>query len=176
MLLARRFIRIRKDLPSTIALRRSSNTSSSAPKATEGTTRSSFGTTYQRILPIIAVSSALGFAIGRQSFPSQDEKDMHLPNGLPRTCCDQLELTEEQKELFKSLKRIVGKANVIDGREERTETAPFLKGARLGKGSALCIVKPQKLKELVEIVQAVVDAGCVVLVQGRNTGLVRDIF
>jgi D-lactate dehydrogenase len=33
------------------------------------------------------------------------------------------------------------------------------------------IVQPEKLKQVIDMVQAVVDAGCVVLVQGSNTGL-----
>lgn len=128
---------------------------------------------YRRMFPVIVASSVAGFILGRQSVPSEEEEGdhLHLPNGLPRTCCDEPELTEKQQQLLKILKRIVGKANVLDGRQETTETSPFLKGARLGKGSALCIVKPDKLKQLVEIVRAVVEADCCVLVQGQNTGL-----
>jgi len=90
---------------------------------------------------------------------------------MPRTCCDAPEITEEQTALFTTLKRIVGKKNIIDGRVDSTETLPYLKGARLGRGSALYIVKPKKLKQIIEIVQQSIDAGCVVLVQGQNTGL-----
>lgn len=61
--------------------------------------------------------------------------------------------------------------NYIDGRAEATETAAYLKGARLGSGSALAIVRPTKLRQVQEIVQETVDAGCAVLVQGSNTGL-----
>lgn len=133
---------------------------------------------YQKIVRLVLVASSAagaGFILGRQSVPSHDHEDeekLHLPNGYPRTCCEEVELTEQQQELVTILKRIVGKVNVLDGRQETTETSQFLKGARLGKGSALCIVKPNKLKQLIEIVQAVVDADCCVLVQGQNTGLV----
>lgn len=72
---------------------------------------------------------------------------------------------------MKTLKRIVGKKNFLNGREETTETAAYLKGARMGKGSALAIVRPKKLRQIQEIVQEAVDAGCAVLVQGSNTGL-----
>lgn len=120
---------------------------------------------------MIVAAGTVGFAIGRQSVPNHEDDNLHLPNGLPRSCCDKEELTENQKELVQTLKRIVGKANILDGREETTQTSPFLKGSRLGNGSALCIVKPTKVKQVVEIVQAVVDANCVVLVQGQNTGL-----
>ena len=126
------------------------------------------------VLPAVAIlSMTIGFMAGRQSSSQQPSKEepFVLPNGLPRTCCDEVELTDQQKKLFQTLKRIVGKANVLDGRVETTETSQYLKGARLGRGTALYIVKPQKLKHVLEIVQSVVDAGCVVLVQGQNTGL-----
>jgi D-lactate dehydrogenase (quinone) len=124
-------------------------------------------------IPVVLASLAAGFFLGRQSVPSHDDDvdHRHLPNGMPRTCCEPTAITEDQKDLFRTLKRIVGKQNVLDGREDTTLTLPFLKGARLGKGSALYIVKPQKLKEVVEVAQAVVDANCVLLVQGSNTGL-----
>jgi hypothetical protein len=110
------------------------------------------------------VSMATGFLAGRQSLPSTEEETLVIPNGFPRTCCDMPELSKQQLELSKMLTKIVGKENVFDGRVETTETSKFLKGARLGKGSALCIVKPTQLDQLVDIVQAVVDAECVVLV------------
>ena len=154
---------------------------SAAPKAALATSKASSTKSFStrtlssgNVIPLVAVSLAAGFFAGRQSLPVQEqhEKVHHLPNGLPRTCCDAPHLTEKQVQLHKILKRIVGKANVLDGRVETTETSPYIKGARLGKGSALYIVKPTKLKQLIEIVQAVVDADCVVLVQGQNTGLV----
>lgn len=129
------------------------------------------GSQYRRVAPLVLAAAAGGFFLGRHSVPPPHETEEHLPNGMPRTCCDRPELTEEQKGLFRTLKRIVGRANILDGREENSETAKYLKGARLGKGSALFVVKPQKLKEVVEVIQAVVDANCVVLVQGSNTGL-----
>ena len=97
-----------------------------------------------------------------------------LPSGLPRTCCDQDKhnYTQEQLDLPQRLAEIVGKENVLDGRQLTTTTAPYLKGARLGGGGkALAIVKPQMLKQVVQCVQAIVDADCVVLPQGSNTGL-----
>jgi len=60
---------------------------------------------------------------------------------------------------------------VLDGREETTETAGYLKGARLGSGKAIAIARPTKLQQVPKILQAAVDAGCVVVVQGSNTGL-----
>ena len=46
-----------------------------------------------------------------------------------------------------------------------------LPGARIGNGNALCIVQPGTLKEAVKCLQEIVDAECVVLPQGSNTGL-----
>jgi len=92
----------------------------------------------------------------------------HSTNG---TSCDVPELPAEHQKLVKTLKRIVGLKNLLDGREENTETAGYLKGARLGRGTALAIVRPQKLKQIQEIVEETVNAGCAVLVQGSNTGL-----
>jgi hypothetical protein len=152
--------------------KRTSTTSSGSSKISSA--HGSSASRYQRVLPAVVVSLAAGFIIGRQSLPNHEEDHLHLPNGLPRTCCDDPELTEKQQQLLKTLKRIVGKANLLDGRQETTETSPFLKGARMGKGSALCIVKPDKLKQLIEIVRAVVEADCCVLVQGQNTGLVSS--
>ncbi len=173
-LVARRFVRNHNH--AVISAVRTSSTSASSISSNVSASQAGSNWQYLRLVPIVLASSAAGFAMGRHSLPNEEEdKHLHLPNGLPRTCCDQQEMTEKQKELFQTLKRIVGKENVLDGREETTQTSPYLKGARLGKGSALCIVKPTKLKQLVEIVRAVVEADCVVLVQGQNTGLVRSL-
>ena len=128
---------------------------------------------HQRWVPVVVASATIGFILGRQSFPDTEGKDpLHLPNGLPRTCCAKTEMTDQQKEVFEKVKRIVGASNILDGRDETTETSPFLKGARLGQGSALCIVRPKKLRELLEVVRVVVEGGCAILIQGQNTGLV----
>jgi hypothetical protein len=170
-LLSKRFIRNRKWIAPVLLARGSSTATSSSQKTTELPKYAN--QKYQHLIPVIVAAGTLGFAVGRQSVPNHEDDKLHLPNGLPRSCCDKGELTEDQKQLVQTLKRIVGKANILDGREENTQTSAFLKGSRLGHGSALCIVKPTKLKQVVEIVQAVVDANCVVLVQGQNTGLVR---
>ena len=131
----------------------------------------------KHLAPIVMASLAAGFYAGRQSVPESSKELAQaqvLPNGLPRTCCEeQTKLTQKQVDLFRTLRRIVGMKNVINGQTDSssTETAPFVKGARLGKGEALYIVRPQKLKQVLEIVQQVVEADCAVLVQGQNTGL-----
>ena len=129
---------------------------------------------YRAIVGVGLASLSAGFFLGRNSFRKPHEDELVLPKGLPRSCCDSDEtstLTPEQQDLVKTLKRIVGKKYLLDGRTENTQTTKYLKGARLGHGTALAIVQPQTLKQVVECVEAVVDSGCVVLVQGSNTGL-----
>ena len=150
---------------------RLSSTSTSSSKKNPQPVSAASRSYQQHVLPIVAISLTVGFVAGRQSTRQSEEEKLVLPNGLPRTCCEQPELSEKQKALFKTLKRIVGRANVLDGTVETTQNAQFLKGARLGRGTALYIVKPKKLKQIIEIVRETVDADCVVLVQGQNTGL-----
>lgn len=127
------------------------------------------------VASVAALSLTAGFVAGRNSYQTPEEQDRILPNGLPRSCCDgddaHKKLTTEQHELYKQLQRIVGKSNILSGGEENAHTSKFLKGARLGHGTALAIVQPTKLTQVESIVKAVVDAGCLVLVQGSNTGL-----
>ena len=83
-----------------------------------------------------------------------------------------VELTEEQLALSYKLTKIVGDDHVLDGAKHgMTKCAPFLRGARLGNGEALCIVRPGTLGEAVRCLREIVDADCVVLPQGSNTGL-----
>jgi len=76
-------------------------------------------------------------------------------------------------DLMKKLQAIVGSShNVLDGRvENSTATAAYLKGQRLGHGSAVAIVCPTTLSQLPPIVQACLEAQCTIIVQGANTGL-----
>lgn len=121
---------------------------------------------------LVSVSLAMGYLVGRLSAPSSPEEEKrHLPSGLPRTCCETHDtFTDAQRQLPDQLKQIVGHNNVLPG-----TTRTYLKGARLGgqdyKNEALCVVTPTELTQLVPCVQAIVDADCVVLPQGRNTGL-----
>lgn len=161
-----------------------SATSGSAKQ--ESSTRPSSAAAALKNLAIAGLSLSVGFALGQAYRNETSQYDnnhhqyhhqQHLPNGLPRTCCDDSpdadndRLTEDQKALPAALAKIVGKENVLDGRVESTQTLPFLRGARLGQGRALCIVTPRFLQDVVDVVQAVVDANAVVLPQGQNTGL-----
>lgn len=80
-------------------------------------------------------------------------------------------MTDSQAQLAARLERIVGKGHVVDGKEATSSNRKFLKGTRLGEGTSLCIVQPGTLRQAVRALQEIVDAGCVVLPQGSNTGL-----
>jgi D-lactate dehydrogenase (quinone) len=144
-------------------------------------TTSRFHTGIGGTASIAAISLTIGFLAGWQMSLSQQQQNeqeqaLVLPSGLPRTCCeaapkDKPPLTESQRALFRTFCRIVGKENVLNGQVETTETSPYLKGSRLGQGTALFIVKPQRIFQVVQILREAVDADCVVLVQGQNTGL-----
>ena len=123
-----------------------------------------------------------GYCLGTSHSNQWNEinKNRELPKG-ERGCCScedapssssrELQLTESQTQLTSKLQRIVGKSHVHDGLKETSTNALFLKGERLGHGTALCIVQPGTIREAVQCLQEIVDAGCVVLPQGSNTGL-----
>lgn len=153
--------------------------SKSISKAAATATTTTQGThlTARSVLPVALFF--VGVAAGRLSFrtPEEDERIKQLPLGYPLDCCgdhagvtkttcDDQPLTTEQQEVVSTLKRIVGKNNMWDGREENSVTTQYLKGARLGYGPALAIVRPYKLTQIQDIVVAAADAGCAVLVQG----------
>jgi D-lactate dehydrogenase (quinone) len=137
-----------------------------------------------RTFSYIVASLGIGFGLGQLYRP---KNGYGQPRVLPNDHsdhCNELddrnqkdnenndELTDLQKELPNKLCRIVGKENVImDGTIHNTITLPYLKGARLGLGKSLCIVTPTKLHEVIDVVQAVLDAKCVIIPQGQNTGL-----
>jgi len=142
-------------------------------------------------LALASLSLATGYAIGRSSNTSAsssdesaadqvEQKPPHvLPSGLPRSCCScesassstPPQLTEAQRNLPAKLRSIVGKEHVLSGSLAEASSAPYLKGARLGQGSALAIVKPQTIQEAIDCLQSIVDADCTVIPQGANTGL-----
>lgn len=69
--------------------------------------------------------------------------------------------------VVKALQAVVGRPWVLTGRD----TEPFTTGARLGHGEAVAVVLPGTVEEAVAALQACVDAGVVIIPQGRNTGL-----
>jgi D-lactate dehydrogenase (quinone) len=173
---------------------------SSIPKGGASSSSSSssfhFSSSQKKTAAVAFACLSLGFACGRWSSAEQPHEHHHhehhvLPSGLPRTCCDKNDetttttttksssselhkLTDDQQALFGKLCRIMGKENVLHGRDDertRAQTLPFLKGARLGHGSCLYICTPTRLQHAVDAVTAIVEANCVVLPQGQNTGL-----
>ena len=73
-------------------------------------------------------------------------------------------------EQFSKLARaIVGEGYVLNGSDcERYE-----QGMRYGTGRALCVVRPQSVSEVSDIVKEAVKAGLTIVPQGANTGLVE---
>lgn len=70
--------------------------------------------------------------------------------------------------LITTLKAIVGKDCVLtDKRAMRW----YNQGRRFGKGVALCVVIPNTLLEQWRVLQAIVQADCIVIMQAANTGL-----
>ena len=139
---------------------------------------------------VIAGASLLGgYCLG--TYHSEQTTKLQTNRELPkgeRGCCScdgnngdnsstndkQLLHTEAQTALFTKLQHIVGKDHVYDGRTESSSSSSavkFLKGARIGHGKALCIVQPGTVREAVKCLQVIVDANCVILPQGANTGL-----
>ena len=99
-----------------------------------------------------------------------------IPNGWPSTCSIEYvqttnrvhmeevnTLTKMQQKLPNMVKKIVGEKNVV--------TNKMVKGARIGKGIAYCIVQPNTLLEAVEVLQACADANVAVIPTGKNTSL-----
>lgn len=134
----------------------------------------------------VALSGAsllAGYLAGTSTLQSQnchDLKNRELPDGQPRGCCSCEatptesifdKLTDEQKDLPSKLAKLCGEANVLSGLHEDSSNTIFLKGARIGRGKALAIVTPTSLLDAVNALKLVVDANCVVVPQGANTGL-----
>ncbi len=71
-------------------------------------------------------------------------------------------------DLLQQLRSIVGKPHVLT--DDRS-TRPYRKGHRTGEGKVLAVVRPGSLLEQWRILQAVVAADCIVIMQAANTGL-----
>jgi D-lactate dehydrogenase len=79
-----------------------------------------------------------------------------------RTCCD-TPMTDAQKKLAGKLEGIVGSGNVKQNAD--------LKGSRLGRGTAMVLVKPGTLAEAIDVLKACVAADVAIIPQGANTAL-----
>ncbi|MDF7657395.1 D-lactate dehydrogenase [Erwiniaceae bacterium L1_54_6] len=70
--------------------------------------------------------------------------------------------------LLGELRRLVGPAQLLTDAEQ---TARYRKGFRSGEGEALAVVFPGTLLELWRVLQALVAADAIILMQAANTGL-----
>lgn len=70
--------------------------------------------------------------------------------------------------LLARLRQTVGAAHVFTGTRA---TRRFRQGYRFGEGPVLAVVRPGSLLELWRVLQAVVEAGRIVILQAANTGL-----
>ncbi len=77
-------------------------------------------------------------------------------------------MNSNQKILIKKFKSIIGSKNVLT---YLSETAPYRKGFRFGKGDALAVVIPNTILEQWELIKVCVDADCIIILQAANTGL-----
>lgn len=149
--------------------------STNQAKATAPTAKTT-GISHRTAAALTLTSLTTGYLVGSLQSAQQQHENV-LPNGLPRTCCqdDARKSTlspAQETELVQHLRKIVGDDRlVIDGSQLNSTTQAYLKGARLGGGPCLCIVTPEHLHHVVSIVKAAVDAGAVIVPQGANTGL-----
>jgi D-lactate dehydrogenase len=70
--------------------------------------------------------------------------------------------------LIAQLRAYVGARHVLT---EQRQTERFRKGFRSGEGEALCVVRPGSLVELWRVLEAVVRADKIIIMQAANTGL-----
>ncbi len=63
---------------------------------------------------------------------------------------------------------IVGKQHVLT---DDKDTRLYRQGRRYGAGKVLAVVAPGSLLEQWQVLQAAVDADCIVIMQAANTGL-----
>ncbi|MEL1263260.1 D-lactate dehydrogenase [Pseudoxanthomonas putridarboris] len=87
---------------------------------------------------------------------------------MPSAAASDPPATLSDDALLERLRRAVGAAHVLTGARA---TRRFRKGYRFGEGAVLAVTRPGTLLELWRVLQAVVDAGRIVLLQAANTGL-----
>ncbi|MBJ9986086.1 D-lactate dehydrogenase [Acinetobacter sp. S40] len=70
--------------------------------------------------------------------------------------------------LLSQLQHLVGKAHVLT---DDQHTRQYRQGRRFGEGNVLAVVCPGSLLEQWQVLQAVIAADCIVIMQAANTGL-----
>jgi D-lactate dehydrogenase len=74
----------------------------------------------------------------------------------------------ENKKLINKLKQLIGDQNVLTSEWNKL---PYSKGWRYGAGSALAILKPNKLSDIWRILQICAKENIIIIMQAANTGL-----
>jgi D-lactate dehydrogenase len=74
----------------------------------------------------------------------------------------------DSQQTIQKLIDIVGKQHVLT---QESETRLYRQGRRYGAGQVLAVVVPGTLLEQWQVLQAAVDADCIVIMQAANTGL-----
>ena len=74
----------------------------------------------------------------------------------------------DSQQTIQKLIEIVGKQHVLT---EDKDTRLYRQGRRYGAGKVLAVVAPGSLLEQWQVLQAAVDAECIVIMQAANTGL-----
>lgn len=74
----------------------------------------------------------------------------------------------ENKKVIKKLKQLIGDQNVLTSEWNKL---PYSKGWRYGAGSALAVLKPNKLSDIWTILQICAKENIIIIMQAANTGL-----
>ena len=74
----------------------------------------------------------------------------------------------ENKKVIKKLKQLIGDQNVLTSEWNKL---PYSKGWRYGAGSALAVLKPNKLSYIWRILQICAKENIIIIMQAANTGL-----
>ena len=74
----------------------------------------------------------------------------------------------ENKKVINKLKQLIGDQNVLTSEWNKL---PYSKGWRYGAGSALAVLKPNKLSDIWRILQICAKENIIIIMQAANTGL-----
>ncbi|MGM7389197.1 D-lactate dehydrogenase, partial [Acinetobacter baumannii] len=76
--------------------------------------------------------------------------------------------TFSPKAVIERLQNIVGRSYVLT---DDQSTRQYRQGRRFGEGKVLAVVVPGTLLEQWQVLQAAIEADCIVIMQAANTGL-----
>jgi D-lactate dehydrogenase len=81
-------------------------------------------------------------------------------------------LSHVDPNVLSQLQKLVGKAYVLT---DDQQTRQYRQGRRFGEGKVLAVVCPGTLLEQWQVLQAVIGADCIVIMQAANTGADRRL-